>query len=73
MLDDLEGDVHVRSFGEGSPEGIVSMMIHSAKSHALTYAEGGQVEPMLGTFNLLSSCVLWSQACCPPLHNSVKT
>jgi len=24
-------------------------------------------------FGLLSSCVLWSQACCPPLHNSVKT
>jgi len=32
VLDDLKGGIHAGGFGEGFQEGILSLMLHSAKS-----------------------------------------
>jgi hypothetical protein len=49
-LDDLEGGVNEGGFGGDFQEGIIPLMFHSAKNHALTHAEGGQEETVLGAF-----------------------
>jgi len=53
VLDDLKSAIDEGSFGEGVHEGIVPFMFHSANSHVLTHAEGGQVETVLGSAFLL--------------------
>ena len=48
ILDDLGDSIYQRGFGDGFHEGIVSLMFHSSKCHALTHAEYGKVKTVLG-------------------------
>jgi hypothetical protein len=57
VLDDLEGGNDARGFGEVFHECIIPLMFHPSKNHALTYAEGVQVEAVLGCSGLDTSTV----------------